>query len=496
MGRKRPLKDDEMSPKTPQVKVIQIPSDEEDANADLSLGILAKAKRKKRPEASVLVIASSDDEEREAETPVRILVVDLEGEADANRENRGVEASGDGVSLLQEIIVEETGVSVLEENSSFADGEGGASENKKKKKTKKKKQKTASLEDDDQSQCLPLSMPESTAAESKEVAENLVMRKLLRGPRYFDPPGEQEQCYNCGQPGHHSVHCTVERPKKPCYVCGNVGHEARDCVQGLECFICKNVGHYARNCPERSLKGERNSNNPAVCLVCGDVGHDMMSCRNGYSPEDLKEIQCYICKQFGHLCCIDVMDSFTRELSCYNCAVKGHTGQGCAKTRGGKGNARTCYRCGEEGHFARGCRRDDKLARWMPDATAPGNEWSQDDTGFFGFKSVPHDFGKLPRWTDMDVGGRKATTPGEFMSRKGRRMKNEEGSAGSMPYVMGAWETPIRNLGFGDSEFGSGSGGQHSKSLYTPNSSNNSRGRYNKYSASKSRKRDGWSKSH
>lgn len=492
MGRDRPLKDDEMSPKTP----ILILSDEEDANADLSLGILAKAKRKKRPEDFVLDIASSDDEHRETETPqTRTLVVDLEGEPDVDRENTCVEASGDGVSLSQAITVEETGVAVLKEKPGFADGEGGASEDKKKKKKKKKKQKTASLEDDDQSQCLPLSMPEVSVAETKEVAENEVMRKLLRGPRYFDPPEEQELCYNCGEPGHRLVDCTVERHKKPCYVCGNAGHEARDCVQGLECFICKNVGHYAKNCPERSLKGERNSNDPVVCLLCGDVGHDMMSCRNSYRPEDLKEIQCYICNQFGHLCCIDVMDSFTRELSCYNCGAKGHTGQGCAKSRGGKGSAKICYRCGEEGHFARGCRRDDKLARWMPDSTDPANEWSQDDTGFFGFKSVPHDFGKLPRWTDMEVEGRKAATPGEFMSRNGRRFKYEEGSTGPMPYRMGTWESTIRTLGFGDWENGSGSGGQYSKPLHTPNSSHNSRGHHNKYSASKSRKRDGWRKS-
>jgi len=46
-----------------------------------------------------------------------------------------------------------------------------------------------------------------------------------------------------------------------------------------------------------------------------------------------------------------------------------------------------------------------------------------------GFKSVPHDFGKLPRWTDMEVEGRKALTLGEFVSKNRRRMENEEGSS-------------------------------------------------------------------
>jgi hypothetical protein len=92
----------------------------------------------------------------------------------------------------------------------------------------------------------------------------------------------------------------------------------------------------------------------------------------------------------------------------------------------------------------------------------------------------------------MEVEGRKALTPGEFVSRNRRRMENEEGSTGPVPYGMGTWKSPIRTLGFGDWEIGSGSGGQYSKPSYTPNS----RGRHNKYSASKSKKRDGWRKSH
>lgn len=39
-----------------------------------------------------------------------------------------------------------------------------------------------------------------------------------------------------------------------------------------------------------------------------------------------QEIQCYVCKNFGHLCCSEYADSFSREVSCYKCGQLGHTG--------------------------------------------------------------------------------------------------------------------------------------------------------------------------
>ncbi|XP_040964828.1 cellular nucleic acid-binding protein homolog isoform X1 [Gossypium hirsutum] len=148
--------------------------------------------------------------------------------------------------------------------------------------------------------------------------------------------------------------------KKPCFVCGSLDHGARQCSKN--CFICKKCGHHVKDCPDKY----KSSSNPGnICLRCGVSGYDMFSCRNDYSQDDIKvsscslvfliivfsiavalssvmvfvlltvllmfflpnqEIQCYICKSFGHICCINFVDTSPREVSCYRCGQLGHTG--------------------------------------------------------------------------------------------------------------------------------------------------------------------------
>ncbi|KAK4370651.1 hypothetical protein RND71_010126 [Anisodus tanguticus] len=228
-----------------------------------------------------------------------------------------------------------------------------------------------------------------------EVSDNAVLRRLLRGPRYFDTPGKSwGTCYNCGEEGHAAVNCTSAKRKKPCFVCGSFEHNAKHCAKGKACFICKKGGHRANDCPERSHGGSQSSK---LCLKCGDSGHDMFSCRNNYSADDLKEIQCYICKSFGHLCCAKYPDSGPREFSCYRCGLLGHTGLACMASRGETsvtGSLNPCYRCGEEGHFARECTNLSRVKKRNHELSTPKKKVPKKRKEQKEFRSVPCDFGR------------------------------------------------------------------------------------------------------
>ncbi|KAI8525894.1 hypothetical protein RHMOL_Rhmol13G0266300 [Rhododendron molle] len=257
-------------------------------------------------------------------------------------------------------------------SSSSQETEVVASDSKStKKKSRKEKNKKSKKVEKQEEETVVVAMEEekaetSKAAKSNELAEtnpadipdNVVLRKLLRGPRYFDPPDSGwGACYNCGEEGHITVNCTLAKRTKPCFVCGSLEHHAKQCTkpflvnrdlqsstkalhgnlveiplweswscpdsQGQDCFICKKGGHRAKDCPE---KYKRVSQSSKICLKCGDSGHEMFSCKNNYAHDDLKEIQCYICESFGHLCCADFADNGPGELSCYRCGQLGHTG--------------------------------------------------------------------------------------------------------------------------------------------------------------------------
>ncbi|KAM3684941.1 hypothetical protein ACB098_11G084200 [Castanea mollissima] len=83
-------------------------------------------------------------------------------------------------------------------------------------------------------------MVEPVDPNAVEITDNIVFRKLLRGPRYFDPPDSSwGACFNCGEEGHTVANCTAAKRKKPCFVCGSLEHNAKQCPKGQDCFICK-----------------------------------------------------------------------------------------------------------------------------------------------------------------------------------------------------------------------------------------------------------------
>ncbi|CAK9175480.1 unnamed protein product [Ilex paraguariensis] len=161
---------------------------------------------------------------------------------------------------------------------------------------------------------------------------------------------------------------------------------------GKDCFICKQGGHRANDCPDKLKGGSQGSR---MCLNCGDSGHDMFSCRNDYCSDDLKEIQCYICKSFGHLCCANIIDTSPKEVSCYRCGQLGHTGLSCMGSRGETtdvGSLSSCYRCGEEGHFARECSA--KVSKRTRELSTPRQKFPKENRDYLEIRSVPHDLGK------------------------------------------------------------------------------------------------------
>ncbi|GAB2274500.1 hypothetical protein Dimus_009268 [Dionaea muscipula] len=193
-------------------------------------------------------------------------------------------------------------------------------------------------------------------SEGVENADNAVLRRLLRGPRYFDPPESNwGACFRCGEDGHSAANCLSAKRKKPCFICGSVEHEVKQCIKAKDCFICNESGHRAKDCPQKFKKCSKSSE---FCLRCGASGHIMSSCNNEYSPDDLKEIQCYVCKSYGHLCCANYFDSTPGEVSCYKCGQTGHTGPECRTSQSDAtavASPSLCFMCGEKGHFAREC---------------------------------------------------------------------------------------------------------------------------------------------
>lgn len=132
------------------------------------------------------------------------------------------------------------------------------------------------------------------------------------------------------------------------------------------------------------------------CLRCGDSGHDLFSCEGEYHTDDLKKIQCYICKSFGHLCCVNSSIIGLKQVSCYNCGQSGHLGpertNSCEALNGKKSNL-ICYKCGKEGHFARRCGSNFKDRLRISDLLFTAERPPTRARNFVGSNGTPHGLG-------------------------------------------------------------------------------------------------------
>ncbi|GAB4859893.1 hypothetical protein Ancab_011374 [Ancistrocladus abbreviatus] len=281
-----------------------------------------------------------------------------------------------------------------------------------------------------------------------ENVDNVVLRRLLRGPRYFDPPDSSwGACFNCGEDGHSAANCTSAKRKKPCFICGSLEHGAKKCTKGQDCFICNEGGHRAKDCPK---KFKRSSLGAELCLRCGAYGHAMSSCINNYSPDDLKEIQCYACKSFGHLCCVNYFDTTASEASCYKCGQSGHYGSDCRASRGeiaGVAPPSSCFVCGEEGHFARECSNSTKVKKRDREFSTPSWKSSKDGKGHRACKSATQDIGKTRKKEKLRYDEGYLTSSSQS-KRKGGWITDDPGDFPWRKVSGSGWRsraTPIKN---------------------------------------------------
>jgi len=152
----------------------------------------------------------------------------------------------------------------------------------------------------------------------------------------------------------------------------------------------------------------------------------MFSCWNDYSPDDLKGIQCYICKRLGHICCVDYVSTSPGVISCYKCGQLGHTGLACTKVRGeanGMVSSSSCYKCGEEGHFARECTSSARASKRSRELSTPTLRFHREERDYSEFKSLPKDLGKVRKKKTKRNEEQGNTTPRKSKRRGGQIME-------------------------------------------------------------------------
>ncbi|KAJ6756207.1 ZINC KNUCKLE (CCHC-TYPE) FAMILY PROTEIN [Salix purpurea] len=126
--------------------------------------------------------------------------------------------------------------------------------------------------------------------EQVEFIDNIVLRQLLRRPRYFDGPSHNgwEMCSNCGQDGHMVCQRTMRKWKrqKLCFLCGSLNHVGKRCRKNRFCSVCKGRGHRAKHCPGMICFHAQLT----ICLMIS------------------RKFSVMFAEVFGHLCCVDFPD--------------------------------------------------------------------------------------------------------------------------------------------------------------------------------------------
>ncbi|KAK7316580.1 hypothetical protein RJT34_00146 [Clitoria ternatea] len=405
-----------------KAKVIELDHDEDNLNA---------------ASTPSLVFSSDDDGEANEDLTLKIVEKALRMRANKLPLNRDVSNGAAGAVSISSSQKPQAAVPQNDTASDIPNGIADSSKVVEKKKTTLKvetgNQSVIMSEEQEMEETIGgMEDEEYVEGSAVKTGDNMVLRKLLRGPRYFDPPDSGwGACFNCGEEGHAAVNCSVAKRKKPCYVCGGLGHNAKHCSKAQDCYVCKKGGHRAKDCPEKHTGASKSL---MICLKCGNSGHDMFSCKNDYSLDDLKEIQCYVCKRHGHLCCVNSDDGTPGEISCYKCGQLGHSGLACLRLRDETTSGATpssCFKCGEEGHFARECTSSIRVGRRKRETSNTRDKRSQKENDYMGNRSAPPDMGNTRKKKRFSTEEEKGfSTPKKAKNRGGWTTEHPKGDRG------------------------------------------------------------------
>ena len=145
------------------------------------------------------------------------------------------------------------------------------------------------------------------------------LRKVMKEPvikeSVEDPDGESlnrfysNDCYSCGEEGHFSQYCTMERKEYLGYFPTEAMEFDR---QGIEHLIrTKKTSKRKQRHPQNDPLSAKRDKSHITCFECKDVGHYANHClerKQGpqgagtitKKPRDMPEVICFCCKEAGH----------------------------------------------------------------------------------------------------------------------------------------------------------------------------------------------------